>query len=281
MKLITQDIIQNLKYVKVSNTNLDLSHFPNFMIVGPQRTGTTWLYWSLRQHPQVFFARPKELFYFNFLDMPEFPMYRSSELSWYLKFFDESPVKFMLKNLTTLKNHGEFYRPRIRGEATATYAAMKIDLVKEVVTLNPDIKIILMIRNPIHRAWSHAKKDLLKEAGKKFSEVSEQEFENFFNDPYQLACSRYTEMIDKWSSCLKEGNLFVGFYDDIQEAPEKLLMRTFEFLGVRNQAKYYRLAQTIVNPTEVMDIPDKYQKMLEDIFQDEITKLKQTFGFSW
>ncbi|NET58561.1 MAG: sulfotransferase [Symploca sp. SIO2E6] len=281
METITQDIIQNLKYVKVSNTNLDLSHFPNFMIVGPQRTGTTWLYWSLRQHPQVFFARPKELFYFNFLDMPEFPMYRSSELSWYLKYFDEHPVRYLWKNLTTLKNHGEFYRPKIRGEATATYAAMKIELVKEVVTLNPDIKIILMIRNPIHRAWSHAKKDLLKEAGKQFSDVSDQEFEKFFNDPYQLSCSRYTEMIDKWSSCLKAGNLFIGFYDDIQKQPEKLLMNIFNFLELRNDAKYYRLAQTVVNQTESINIPDKYQKMLEDIFEDEMDRLKQNFGLSW
>ncbi|NEP63055.1 MAG: sulfotransferase [Symploca sp. SIO2G7] len=281
MKTISQDIIQNLQYVKVSKTNLDLSRFPNFMIVGPQRTGTTWLYWSLRQHPQISFARPKELFYFNFLDMPDFPMYRSSELSWYLQFFRENPVRYLWKNFTTLRYHGEFYRPKIRGEATATYAAMKIELIKDVLTLNPDIKIILMIRNPIDRAWSHAKKDLLKEAGKKFDEVSDQEFEQFFNDPYQLACGQYTAMIDKWSSCLPQGNLFVGFYDDIQQASEQLLSRIFDFLGVRNKAKYYRLAQTIVNPTESRDIPEKYQKMLAAIFQDEITKLKQEFDLSW
>ena len=281
MLLLTQDTIQNLKYVKVENPQIDLSHFPDFLIIGPQRTGTTWLYYNLRTHPQIFFSRPKEIFYFNLLNMPDFPRYQSNDLSWYLSFFYENPVGYLWKNIKALKNYQQFYQPKIRGEATASYAAMDVEIIKDLVTLKPDIKIILMIRNPIDRAWSHAKLHLLKHSQKKFAEISDQEFHEFFTNPYNLSCGTYTKMINNWSSHLKEENFFIGLYDDIQKCPEELLRNILSFLGISNDSKYNKFARAYFNASESIQIPEKYRKMLENIFHDEIEKLSQNFGVSW
>ena len=41
---------------------------PDFLIIGPQRTGTTWLHAHLRFHPQIFLSEPKELYFFSSLE---------------------------------------------------------------------------------------------------------------------------------------------------------------------------------------------------------------------
>jgi hypothetical protein len=41
---------------------------------------------------------------------------------------------------------------------------MSKDSINNVVKLNPDIKVIVMARNPVKRAWAHAKKDLLNKS---------------------------------------------------------------------------------------------------------------------
>ena len=47
-----------LRWVKVA-PGTSLERFPDFMIVGPQRTGTSWLYVKLRFHPGIQLSRPK------------------------------------------------------------------------------------------------------------------------------------------------------------------------------------------------------------------------------
>ena len=59
-----ESIRRQLRHVRVSDPAVRLERFPDFFIVGPQRTGTTWLHAHLRFHPQIFLAEPKELFFF-------------------------------------------------------------------------------------------------------------------------------------------------------------------------------------------------------------------------
>jgi len=61
--------LTKLKYVKVSKKNISLKNFPDFFVLGPPRTGTTWLYENLKQHPEIYMSAPKEVFYFHSLQM--------------------------------------------------------------------------------------------------------------------------------------------------------------------------------------------------------------------
>jgi hypothetical protein len=283
MKKVNQDVLQQLKYTKFSTPNISLKHFPDFLILGPQRTGTTWLSENLRLHPEVFFTEPKELHFFNLLQLPNHPLYQSNDLDWYLNFFHDSPKEYIKKNLETLKKYGEFYRPKVRGEGTASYAVLPKEIIKEIVALNSNIKGILMIRNPVMRAWAHAKKDLLNQRKKNLAEVSDQEFESFFCDQYQIACGNYTSAIENWSSFLKPNHLFIGFFDDLYEQPENLLLKIYDFLEISSQEKYVTsIAQKRINQTDVTSekrkLPKKYRILLEKIFGNEILELEKRFG---
>jgi hypothetical protein len=270
-----------LRFVKASS-DADLRYFPDFLIVGPQRTGTTWLHAHLRYHPQIMLSEPKELFFFSSLKQPDSPRHRSNELSWYLRFFHEPLWRVGLRNAISLWRYRERYRPRVRGEATASYAALDQEIIQEIATLKPDIKVILMIRNPIDRAWSHAKKDLVRNRDRKFAEVSAVEFEQFFRDPYQRQCARYVENIDNWAASLQPEHLLVGLFDDVYLRPEALLLEVMHFLGVAADRRYISEAvREPVNPTESSKIPEQHRRFLEELLHDDVRNLRERFGLSW
>jgi len=277
MKANVEELKKKLIYVKINNNNINLEYFPDFFIVGPQRTGTSWLYKNLDQHPQIFMSKPKELFFFNKLRSKDDLRYRSDELSWYLDFF--MPERFGQKMLKKKKKFRKIYLPKVRGEATASYSTLDPEIIKEITILNPNIKIILLIRNPIDRAWSHAKKELSQKQGRALESITDDEFKDFFNQSYQLKCARYTDNIDTWSEFLSEGNIFIGFFDDMKNNPEQLLFNVFSFLGVEDDQKFISsLAYEKVNSTEASHIPRKYKLYLEELLKPELEKLEKRFG---
>lgn len=285
MKKIDEQVRQKLKYIKTSSSDIDISKFPNFLVLGPQRTGTTWLSENLRLHPEVFFTDPKEIYFFNTLNELNNPLHQSDDLDWYLSLFKPN-FKEYLKNIVLFQKYqkySEFCQPKIRGEGTACNATLCREIIEEIVAINPDIKCILTIRNPVMRAWAHAKKDLLNSSNRELEEVSDREFEEFFRHNYQLACGHYTTIINNWTSYLKEGNLLIVFFDEISEAPKELLLRVFDFLEISTNLKYIdrlkiqRKIEATDTKKKERKLPHKYKIILEEIFKEELMNLKQRF----
>lgn len=281
--MIDEGLRKKLHWVRVSDpASVRLQDFPDFLIVGPQRTGTTWLHAHLRFHPQIFLSEPKELFFFSSLKTPESPRFKSSELSWYLQFFRDPPWRAAAKTALCLWRYRELYRPLVRGEATATYAALERDVIEDITALNPDIRVLLMIRNPIDRAWSHAKKDLVRNRGRRFEDVSEGEFVEFFTSDYQRRCAHYVENHDTWASLVKPGHLFVGLFDDIARRPAQLLLEVMSFLGVGSDRRYIAAdVAEAVNPTASSGIPERHRRFLQALLASDLNALKQRFELEW
>lgn len=280
--MLSDSVRRQLRHVQVSDPRIDLERFPDFLILGPQRTGTTWLHAQLRFHPQIFLSEPKEIFYFSRLRTPEHPKFQSADLGWYLRFFRERPWWWAVKMAACLWRLHEPYRPLVRGEATASYAVLDEEVIREIVLLKPSIRAILMIRDPIERAWSHAKKDLARNRGRALEQVSNAEMEMFFADEYQRACARYVENIERWGRYLRDGHLFVGLFDDIALRPEDLLLDVMRFLGVRSEPRYIPPGvRATVNPTSESRIPPAQRTKLESLLEADRERLRQRFGISW
>lgn len=279
--MVSDEVRQRLRYVRADGGE-DLSRFPDFLIIGPQRTGTTWLHAHLRFHPQIFLSEPKELFFFSSLASRDPKRFVSDRLDWYLAFFRERLWLRAAKLAVCLRRHGERYRPIVRGEATASYAAIEPAVIDDIVALKPDIKALLMIRHPIERAWSHAKKDLVRNRQRKFEDVGADEFRAFFTDPYQRRCARYAELAESWGSRLQPGNLFVGIFDEIATRPEAMLLDVMRFLGVRAERKYIAAdAENPVNPTATTRIPAEHKAYLHELLDDDIRAARERFGVGW
>jgi len=270
--LIPRDIRDRLRYIEIASDRLTLERFPDFLIVGPQRTGTTWLHAVLGSHPEVFLSDPKELFFFSRLKERNSPRFESAELDWYLSFFHDPLPRRLARHLRCLRRHGRLYRPKVRGEATASYAAMDRDLVEEIAVLRPDVRSLFMLRDPVERAWSHAKKDLARNRGRKVHEVPDAEWTAFFRDPYQLRCARYRENLATWRAVFGDANVFVGTFEEVEERPAALLTRVTRFLGVSDDAGFVdpSLLRKAVNPTANSSIPGHLRRILEEMLAREI-----------
>lgn len=297
----------DLKHFKVQNGDKrDVINFPDFLIVGPQRTGTTWIYSNLCEHGDLLFSFPKELYFFNRvaeLSQPvslhrqvfnvshalRSPSYGLKELTkiayfdqlrtfglnahdlrWYSRFFEHDVLRRTVDRVRGIDSPDS--KEALIGEATASYATLPITMIEDIVLLNPEIKIILMVRDPVQRAWSHAKKDLVRDTHNRDGvEPSHEDFQQFFSSDYQLGCGRYSEMINSWNQCLPRGALFVGNYHDISSRPAYLVQNILDHLGVTSPLPDYvseRLGKP-VNPTQGLAIPEELNDYLETLFADQ------------
>ena len=254
----------------------DLSLFPNLFYLGPQRTGSTWLHANLSRHPEVHLHRDKETFYFSTLGKPEAPRYRFDYLEDYLASFREGPVELVLKNYHALRRCGCFYRPKVRGDFTASYGVIAEAVIAQVVRLRPDLRGIILVRDPVERAWSHAKKDLVRDRD---TPAGEAEILAFLGSPDQLARADYRGIIDRWSKHLAPGRLFVAPYARIGSDPEALLDDINDFLGIhRLGGASKRHVTTRQNVTEGGGVPDSLRASVEAILADATTACRELLG---
>ena len=107
----------------------------DFMIVGTQKGGTNALYRYLREHPQIGMSSIKEVHLF---DAPEYRgEWTAQEIDErYRPFFEHCP------------------EAALRGEATPIYLFFP-EIARELANYNPELKLIVLLRDPMERAISH------------------------------------------------------------------------------------------------------------------------------
>ncbi len=98
------------------------SRFPEFLIISPPKTGSTWLATRLRRHPELFVPDVKEIRYFSSL-------FKRLDLNWYLRHFSSADG-------------------RVKGEASPSYCLLPVDRVRWILRLMPDVKLIFLMRRP-------------------------------------------------------------------------------------------------------------------------------------
>jgi len=106
-------------------------YFPDFIVIGAQKSGTSTLHFLLNQHPELNGSIPKEIHYFDK------PLAERNSLKWYKSHFSKSV----------------FERRKLFFETTPNYIYHS-HIPTELLTLNPSIKFIAMLRNPIDRCFS-------------------------------------------------------------------------------------------------------------------------------
>lgn len=176
----------------------------DFLGIGAQKSGTTWLYEMLRLHPGISFPAGKEVHFWD--------AQRARGLEWYRSLFpDGSGTK--------------------QGEITPAYAMLSPETIREVRDLNPGLRIVYLIRNPIDRAWSSALMALGR-AEMTVDEASDQWFVDHFRSRGSLGRGDYERCIRNWSRELGEGALLVLRHEALTQDPRGLLGACCRHIGV-------------------------------------------------
>ncbi len=138
----------------------DSEQYPDFFIVGAQRSGTTSLYEYLRAHPRVFMSAHKEPHFFSHDRVRmDRDLYFTSEAE-YLKLFASAQAGQRV------------------GEASPSYL-WHPDAAQRIHAERPHAKIIVILRNPIERAYSQYRMDLADGlAPISFPEAVQREYEH-------------------------------------------------------------------------------------------------------
>lgn len=260
------------RMVRQRTANPDLGLFPNFLYLGPQRTGSTWLHANLSRHPEVHLHRDKETFYFSTLGNPGSARFRYEFLEDYLDSFREPLGRRLLKHYHALRRCGMPYLPRIRGDFTASYGVMEDAVVAEIVQFEPLIRGVVLVRDPLERAWSHAKKDLVRGRDRV---PGDEEITGFILSPDQLARADYRAIIQRWKRHLAPGHLLVAPYSRIADDPEALLDDISAFLGIRRlggASKRHVAARQNVTSRDVL--PDAVRAGVEPVLRGAVASFQ-------
>lgn len=108
----------------------------NLFIIGVNKAGTSWLYYFLGQHPDVFMSEVKELYFFG--DKKNYPVAGTQDPNDLDGYHDYFPFD---------QNYQYF------GEATAKYYQSEA-VADEIRTYNPRARLLAIVRDPIQRLLS-------------------------------------------------------------------------------------------------------------------------------
>lgn len=220
---------------RVRRIDAEVRALPDFLIIGAAKCGTSGLYRVLSSHPSVAPALMKEVHYF---DVPE--RYRRGEL-WYRAHF---PTRRRMAAMRKTRD-----RDVLTGEASPAYIFYP-NVAARVAELIPDVKLVVMLRNPVDRAYSHyyhiyrphkeilsfpealdAEEDRIGDALEKMEEDPD-----FWSPPLARyaykAGGRYAEQLARWFRFFPRDRFFIVRSEDYYQAPQAVYDEVLEFLGL-------------------------------------------------
>ena len=276
---------------------------PDFIGIGAQKSGTTWLSRNLQLHPEVWMPDIKELHYFNDrINDPRntvFRLYRKltadraidrrwrrqvkNRLRRHRKRFSKKDFLWDLKYYAgkpTDEWYVSLFEPgggKVKGEITPAYSTLGREEVARAHSLAPDAKLIFMMRNPIERAWSQAVMHTYKSGEKDLSSVGHGRLRRNFDSEGSRWRTNYLRTLENWGEHYPEEQIFVGFLEDVYFYPEELLCGVGEFLGVDSSFKPPGIGEK-VHSRSSGTMPTRSAVYLARLYKEELARLDKRFG---
>jgi len=259
---------------------------PDFLVIGVQRGGTSSLYKYLGQHPSVAPSLRKETEYFS--------RFYSKGESWYRAHFPLSARRWAWK-LTG--------KPLQAFEATPDYMLHPL-AAERAARLVPNAKIIVLLRDPIERAYSQYKHNVRNgQERRSFDTAIEQEpqriateFELLGRDPSYpalgllrdsyLTRGRYDEQLARWSEHYPETQILVLSSEEFYSATPDTFKRILEFLELPDwaPAEFANYSYSAASPSKSDSaVPDSLRAQVGDEMRPYNEKLYGRLGrdFGW
>lgn len=203
---------------------------PDFLIIGAERCGTTSLYNYLAQHPSVVPAARKDIHFFNV-------NYRRGA-GWYRTHFPTLLSKY---------SHARRKQGFATGDSTPSYC-FSPHAPRRVFELLPGVKLLLLLRDPVERAYSHYHMALrdgyetlpFAEALEREDERLRGELERMLEDESYYSSPRhlysylsrgiYADQLKLWLDRFSRDQMLVLKSEDLYENPPRIMKRVQQFL---------------------------------------------------
>lgn len=216
---------------------------PNFFIVGAAKSGTTSLYHYLKGHHQVYMSPVKEPNYFSTdIKVSEFSnAYKKNTTFLKEDYFkqanpQEKQLTFVAREDHYLSLFKNVKNEKAIGECSTSYLYSSV-AAKNIYQFNPEAKIIIILRNPLYRTFSHYlmavrygftaldfKEAIIKDMNKKEKGWGKSEL--------FIELSLYYEQLVKYFQVYPKEQIQVLFFDDLKENSLHLLNKCCRFLSI-------------------------------------------------
>lgn len=224
---------------------------PDFMIIGAMKCGTSSLYSYITQHPKIIGARKKEVHYFDW-------NYEKGT-DWY-----KSNFPLQGKNNAT----------KLTGEGTPMYMFCPV-IAKRIHEQCPDIKLIVLLKNPVDRAISHyyhslrsgredksimdallAEEDRTRESIERMSQGDCKWDKNLIWHTYKSR-GLYLDQIEDYWQYFDPDQILILSTEQLTVTFDKEMAKVFSFLGVD--------AEFIVPDLRQKNVGQKKQEIKDDV----------------
>jgi len=197
MAVLGNDMAAIPTLLEASNMETVAQTLPSFLVIGPPRTGTTWLY-DVLQTSTSLPTPTKETRFFD--------VHFDRGLKWYLHHFRPNRKDFVV------------------GEIAPTYFASP-EACGRILSVVPHAKLVIILRNPLQRLVSLYR---LKRAYGLIGSTLEEALDR---DPELMGSSLYATHLKMWRACFRPEQLSINFFEDLTMDPQGFIDRICSFIG--------------------------------------------------
>jgi hypothetical protein len=219
------------------------NHAPNFLVVAPPKTATSWVY-EILSTDRRFFMPEKECRYFSHF-WREYPL-----ASYYAQF--QNPF-------------GAVWR----GEASPSYFILPSSVIATIREELPETKLIILLRDPGERLWSHARHTFKYKEGWfnsssawRIGEVSETEWCHALLHPVIRAYDDYAGPLGRWAAHFPAEQILILTSEMVGAEPERAAQQIYDFLGLEKPTPDSPFLHNRPNPSPRTALPGSITELL-------------------
>ncbi|HST31249.1 MAG TPA: sulfotransferase [Chthoniobacterales bacterium] len=235
----------------------------DFIVPGAQKSGTTALHYFLSKHPQIALPDRQEL-----------------------HFFDDEEIFAKPVDYEVLHRHfGSIAKSAISGEVTPSYLYWK-SAIERIRNYNPAIKLVILLRNPIDRAFAHWNMQRFKDREPLDFLPALKEEPRRIAQPLSIESKRFS-YVDRGFYSVQLERVFEFFpreqvkivkFENFRDRKQETLDKIFGFIGVKGIALGRDKDQNVVPYERAMTSGER--EYLSEVFSAEITKLEKMLGWN-
>lgn len=235
----------------------------NFFVVGVQKAGTTALFDYLSEDPAIALSRVKET-----------------------HFFDDEAVDWAAPDYGRYHALFEPAGGGVVGEATPIYAYWPRAL-ERLHAYNPAARLVLMLRDPVERAWSHWRMEFARGAEKApfawcVREGRQRLFEaepwGFHREFSYVERGFYGEQVERLYGLFPRDQVLILLADELRREPNKVLSRIAAFIGVPQRSSVEARDVHVGREIDGSDLTEADVRHLKLVYARDMERLADLTG---
>jgi hypothetical protein len=260
---------------------------PDFLCIGAQKAGTSWLYAQLTSHPDFWMPPLKEIKYFDQMSRSRHPdrLERSK-----LPMRDERDRRFReaMENLCTmphldLERYAQLFAPKaslLSGDISPGYSTVPDEIVERIVEYWPHLKIIFLARDPVERAWSDLSMKVRLGGIDSFDATNTDEVMRNLLRPDVILRSYPSKIVARWRRYVHPDLFRIYFFDDLERDPAEMRSAIICFLGgdPNKPSRGVKVNHKINEGTKKLPFSDEVRSHVVCFFEKELKTCAAELG---